>query len=195
MGGRIELTGQGLTPAAIEAAAGRQGGDAGILREFSDISQANLQPFLDVANRQLPGLEAAATPQGFFGDAEALRPIVEQIGAPIVEDRLRDLSSALGQQGSTRSGFAALSAAQVQEDVDLSLLLQLQSMLQGRRGAVAGFGANTGESLARLGQSSAGNLASAQSQGFLNSAQADVADTQNLINLASLATDFFSTED
>jgi len=166
--------------------------NAELLREFSDITQANLQPFLDVSNRQLPGLEAAATPEGFFGQAEELRPIVQELGAPIVEDRLRDLSASLGQTGSTRSGFAGTAAAQIQEDVDLSLLLQLQSTLQGRREQVTGLGTDTGTNLARLGESSAEQIAGVQSQGILGAAGATAAGQQNIVNLLGLGADFLN---
>lgn len=187
IGDPLDITGRGAASGALETATT----NAELLREFSNITQQNLQPFLDVSNRQLPGLESSATPGGFFADAEALRPLVNELGAPIVADRTRDLQSRLGASGQTRSGFAALEAADIQEDVDLSLLLQLQQMLQGRRAQVAGFGAQTGTNLSRLGLSSAEQLGQVQSQGILAGAQATAAGTQNVVNLAGLGSQFF----
>ena len=175
---------EGITDAAQSS--------ADTLRGFSDVSQANLQPFLDLSNQQLPGLEASASPGGFFDEANALRPLVSSLSAPIVEERTRDLSSQLGQRGLTRSGFAAQSAADIKEDTDLSLLLQLSDMLQNRRGTVAGFGSNSGRSLAQLGQRSAEQLGSIQSQGILGAQGVRAAGQQNLIGLAGAGAGFFN---
>lgn len=167
--------------------------NAKLLRTFFDQSQQNLDPFLDVANRALPGLEQSATPEGFFGDIDALRPIVSQITQPIVEDRLRDFNSQLGAAGQTRSGFAATGAADIQEDADLNLLLQLQSMLTGRRQQVAGFGTGTGKVLSQLGQSSAEQIGSVRGAGIRGGAAATAAGQQNIIDLAGLGVEFANT--
>lgn len=164
--------------------------NASTLRHFSDITQGNLQPFLDVANQSLPGLEAGASTGSFFDTANALRPLGESINRPIVEDRTRDLSSTLGASGLTRSGIAGTAAADIQEDADLSFLLQLQSMLTGRGQQVAGFGTNTGTNLARLGQQSAENLGAVQSQGILSAANSIGQGQQNAIGLVGLGTEF-----
>jgi len=186
----LDLGGAGAAEASVATAQT----NADLLREFSDITQENLQPFLDVSNRQLPGLEAAATPGGFFNEDEnvILRSIAQRLGRPVVEERTRELQSSLGQTGSTRSGFAATSAADIQEDVDLSLLLQLQSTLQGRRETVAGLGTGTATNLATFGQQSAEQLADIQSQGFLGAGQARAAGTQNIVNLLGLGADFLN---
>jgi hypothetical protein len=185
-GDPLGLTGNQAAAGQIDTAQA----NADLLRSFSDKTQANLQPFLDVSNRQLPGLEAASSVGGFFDDANALRPFVSELTAPIVEDRTRDLSSQLGAKGLTRSGFAGRAAADIQEDADLSVLLQLQDMLKSRRSTVAGLGAGTGGNLARLGQSSAENLASVQSQGIMGAAQAQAQGNQNFVNLAALGSQF-----
>jgi len=185
----LDLSGQGAAAGALETSQV----NADLLRGFSDASQANLQPFLDVSNRQLPALEASATPEGFFNDANALRPLASELAAPIVADRTRDLTSQLGSTGLTRSGFAGTAAADIQEDADLSMLLQLQTMLQGRRQRVAGQGSATGGNLARLGASSAEQLGSVQSQGILSAAQATAAGQQNLLSLAGLGANFANT--
>ena len=164
--------------------------NADLMRTFSDQSQANLQPFLDVSNAQLPGLEQGATAAGFFDQANALRPIASELAGPVVDDQLRNLSSQLGASGQTRSGFAGTSAANIREDADLGMLLQLQQMLTGRSQKVAGLGSNTGSNLARLGQSSAEQLGKIQSQGILGSQQALAAGQQNLLGLAGLGAQF-----
>lgn len=186
----LDLGGRGAAEASVATAQA----NAELLREFSDITQENLQPFLDLSNRQLAGLEESATLGGFFNedDTNILRSSLRRVGAPIVEERTRDLTSSLGQTGKTRSGFAAISAADIQEDVDLSLLLQLQSSLQGRRQTVAGFGSGTGSNLARFGQQSAEELASIQSQGFIGAGRASAAGTQNFVNLAGLGAEFLN---
>lgn len=167
--------------------------NAQLLRTFFDQSQQNLDPFLDVANRTLPGLEQSATPEGFFGDIDALRPIVSQITQPIVQDGLRDFNSELGAAGQTRSGFAATGAADIQEDADLNLLLQLQSMLTGRRQQVAGFGTGTGKVLSQLGQSSGEQVANVRGAGIRGGAAATAAGQQNVLDLAGLGAEFFNT--
>jgi hypothetical protein len=178
--------------AAADQITGTAQTNSDLLRGFSDVSQENLQPFLDVSNQQLPALEAGASPEGFFNDANALRPLASSITQPIVEEQIGNLSSSLGSKGLTRSGFAATSAAGIQEDADLSMLLQLQQMLQGRRSTVAGQGAQAGGNLARIGQQSAEQIGQIQSQGVLGGQQALAAGQQNMIGLAGLATDFFA---
>lgn len=160
--------------------------NAALLREFSDITQANLQPFLDLAAGALPGLEQGATPEGFFAAAEELRPFAEQLAAPVVEEETERLTAGLAARGLTRTGGAISAAADIQEQADLSALLQLQNLITGRQQQIAGFGEGTGESLARLGQQSAEQIAGIRSGGVLRGAQAQAAGQQNLINLAGL---------
>lgn len=177
------------------AAAGQVEGaqaNAELLRTFFNQSQENLSPFLDAANRTLPGLEQGASPEGFFGDIEALRPIVSSINQPIVEDRLRDFSSEIGSKGLTRSGFAATGAADIQEDADLSLLLQLQSMLSARKQQVAGFGPTSGTNLSRLGASSAEQIGGVQSRGVIGAQSARAGGQQNILDLAGLGAEFLN---
>lgn len=182
----LDLGGRGAAESTLSTART----NADLLRGFSDQSQANLQPFLDLSNAQLGPLEAGATPEGFFDVATQLRPLASAISQPIAQKGLRDLSSQLGSAGLTRSGFAGTAAADVQEDADLGVLLQLQSMLTGRRQQVAGLGQGTGQNLARIGQQSAEQLGQIGSQGILGSQQALAAGQQNLIGLAGLGAQF-----
>ena len=182
----LDIGGSGAAEATVETAQT----NADLLRRFSDVSQANLQPFLEAGNRQLPGLEFGASPEGFFNQANELRPIIQGIQKPVVEDRLRDLSSVLGAAGKTRSGAAGLAAADIQQDADLSLLLQLQSVLTGRQQTIAGQGTQTGGQLAELGLEAGETLGDIQSRGILGGQQARAAGQQNLLKLAGLSTDF-----
>jgi hypothetical protein len=182
----LGISGQAGAESAINAAQT----NSELLRGFSDQSQANLQPFLDLSNAQLGPLEAGATPQGFFDQANQLRPLARSISQPIAEEAFRDLGSQLGATGRTRSGFAGSSAADIQEDADLSVLLQLQSMLTGRRQQVAGFGQGSGQNLARIGQQSAEQIGQIQSEGVIRSQQALGQGQQNLLSLAGLGSQF-----
>lgn len=186
LGDPLDISGRSAAASSVETAQA----NAELLRKFSDISQENLLPFLELSNRALPGLEQGATPEGFFQSANELRPLLDQFGAPIVEEKLEELNQQLGQSGKTRSGFAATSAADIQEDTDLSILLQLQSVLTGRQQRVAGFGAGSGSNLARLGQRSAEQLGRVQSEGILGAASATAAGQQNFLQLAGLGLDF-----
>ncbi len=182
----LDLSGQRAASSQLETAQS----NAALLRTFFNQSQENLQPFLDVSNQALPGLEQGASTGGFFDTANQLRPLTAGIRESVTEERLGDLNAQLGQRGLTRSGFAAQSAADIQEDTDLSLLLQLQSMLTGRQQQVAGQGASAGTALSRLGQSSAEQLGQIQSQGILGAQAATAAGQQNLIGLAGLGASF-----
>ena len=159
-------------------------------RNIFDVGQENLQPFLDLGNQQLPALEQGASVGGFFDDPNALRPLVSQINEPIIDDRLRDLNTQLGQAGLTRSGFAGTAAADIEEDADLSLLLQLQEMFSGRRQQVAGVGGQAGTALGALGQRSAEQLSSIRSREQLADITGKAQQTQNLLGLAGLGVEF-----
>ena len=182
----LDLGGRGAAEGAVRSAKD----SAAILREFFDKSQENLQPFLDVSQAQLPGLEASATPEGFFGEANALRPIAQGISDDLVNNRLRDFNASLGAAGATRSGGAISGAADIQEQADLAVLLELNEMLQGRRQRIAGQGGVTGGNLSRLGQSAAEQLADVQASGFAGAGAAKAAGAQNFINLAALGSQF-----
>lgn len=164
--------------------------NAELLRRFSDVSQANLQPFLDVGTRALPGLEAGATPGGFFGDIEALRPFAESIADPIAERGIEELTTRLASQGQFRSGGAVTGAADIREQADIAALLELQSLLTGRRQQITGTGAGTGSELAGLGHRAGEQLAGIQSQGIFGAAQARAAGQQNLLALGGLGAEF-----
>jgi len=182
----LDLGGRGAAEGQIEASQSA----ADISRRFFDISQANLQPFLDLSNQQLAGLQGAATPGQAFDIAQSLRPAVEEITAPILQERLRELGGGLGAKGLTRSGFAGTAAADIKEDLELSFLLQLQSQFTARRQAVAGQGQQAGTALGQLGQQSGENIANILSQGVLGAQQATAAGQQNLIGLAGFGASF-----
>lgn len=161
-------------------------------RNMFDVGQENLQPFLDLGNQQLPALEQGASVGGFFNDPNALRPLVSELNQPIVDERMRDLNTSLGQSGLTRSGFAGTAAADIQEDADLSLLLQLQEMFSGRRQQVAGVGGQAGSNLGRLGQQSAEQLSSIRSREQLADIQGKAQQQTNLFGLAGIGAEFFN---
>ena len=165
---------------------------ADLIRRFSEQSQANLQPFLDLSQRTLPGLEAGATLPGFFSGLEELRPIAESISGPVAEERLREFNTSLAQRGLTRSGVAATGAADIQEQADLEVLLQLQSMFTSRQQAVVGGGVGTATNLSRLGERSSRDIADILGGGQRSAGQAVAAGQQNIIDLAGFGAGFFS---
>lgn len=186
----LDFGGRGAAEGQIEASQSA----ADISRRFFDISQANLQPFLDLSNQQLAGLQASATPGQAFDIAQTLRPAAEEITAPILQERLRELGAGLGARGLTRSGFAGTAAADIQEDLDLSLLLQLQSQFTQRRQAVAGQGQQAGSVLSQLGQRSGEDIANILSEGVLGAQQTQAAGTQNLLGLAGFGASFLGNQ-
>lgn len=183
----------GGTQAAEDTLAASEA-NAALLRRFSDVAQGNLQPFLDLASRTLPSLEDGASPGGFFGDAEALRPLAESLAAPKIQEETERLNRLLSSQGLTRSGAAVSGAADITEQQTISQLLGLQDLLNRRRQQITGSGAGTGGELAQLGLESGQQLGDIQSQGILGSAQARAAGQQNLVNLGALGADFFAPE-
>ncbi len=182
----LDLSGQQAAESTVESAED----SAALQKQFSDITQANLQPFLDLASRTLPGLEAGATPGGFFGDVEALRPLAQQVAAPVAQEQTQQLNAILASQGQSRSGGAISGAADIQEQADLAALFQLQDMLTARRQKVVGAGAQTGTTLGALGQQSAEGIAETSSEGILRGAQARAQGTQNLLGIAGTVAEF-----
>ena len=117
---------------------------------------------------------------------------MSDINQPILDEKFRDLNTSLGQAGLTRSGFAGTAAADIQEDADLSLLLQLQEMFSGRRQQVAGVGGQAGTTLGALGQRSAEQLSGIRSREQLADIQGKAQQTTNLFGLAGLGAEFFN---
>lgn len=185
----LDISGAGAAESQIESS--QQAADT--LRLFFDQAQQNLQPFLDVGNRALPGLETAARPGSFFDIANTLRPTVEGITEPVLQDQLRTLGAGLGARGLTRSGFAGQAAADIQGDLDLSLLLQLQDQFTQRGQVVAGQGQQAGGQLAGLGQQAAENIGNVLSQGVLGAQQATAAGQQNVLGLAGFGANFLGS--
>lgn len=183
----LDLSGQRAAERTLAAAQT----NAELFRQFADVSQENLQPFLDLASRTLPALEAGATPQGFFAELRGLTPLAEQIADPIIEEQTEELDAFLASRGLSRSGAAIQKATDIQEAADLSALLQLQNLLTGRRQQVVGQGAGTGTQLAGLGAQAGEMLGDIQRQGILSSQQALAQGQQNLLGLGGAISGFF----
>ena len=145
--------------------------DAGAAEvEGLENAMQTFQPFLDFGSSALPGLQAGATPEGFAGNIQDITS--SGVLGPLINERQRASSAALGSAGLTRSGSAATEAARIPTE----LLFAIEQLLSGRLGGIGetGFAAaqGVGSLQTGVGQSIANtNLAQAQKKtGDINAA-------------------------
>ena len=164
------------------------------LRRQFDLSQAQLSPFVLTGRNELPGLSRAATPAGL--DATLSQLFDTDIFGSLVEERGRAVEGQLAAGGLTRSGTALAEAARVPTDIGLAL----ESLLTGRKQALAGGGLSAAVGTANLGAQTSGSIAQilntsgvAGAEGIQTTQQARASGGQNLLNTAAtVASIFFS---
>jgi hypothetical protein len=164
------------------------------MRRQFDLSREDILPFLEAGQAQLPVLEERATVGGLD---EILAQIFgsEQFGA-LEAERGRAVEGQLAAGGLTRSGTALTEAARVPTDLGF----QIEQMLTGRSGALAGQGQGAGGQIAQLGAGTSSGIANllsasgaAQASGILGQQQAKASGGQNILNTAAtVASIFFS---
>lgn len=177
------------------ADAANQGAQLGIdeIRRQFDSTQENISPFIEAGVGALPGLQEGATVGGL--DATIAEILNTDVFGSLVEERQRGVQGQLAAGGLTRSGTAIQEAA----NIPTELALQLENMIFGRQGQLAGSGQNAAAGLGALGAQSSGgisNLLNQQGQntssGILANAQAQASGTGQAVNIASKI--FFSDE-
>lgn len=171
--------------AARQAQAQNQLGIDELRRQF-DISQANLDPFIQAGVGQLPALAQGTTAGGL---EERLKAIFsgESFGA-LRDERTRAVQGHLAAGGFTRSGEAVERIADVPTDLgfDIEQLLTNRSQFLatgGRAGAgtLGGIGAQTGGDIANLFARSGSQI----STGALQDARSRTEANQNIIDTVS----------
>lgn len=157
------------------------------LRRQFEITQENVDPFIQAGVGALPGVVQGTTASGL--DERLAEIFGTDIFGSLVEERQRGVQGQLAAGGLTRSGTALQEAARIPTDIGLAL----ENLLTGRQTNLATSGQNAALGLGGIGgQASAGiantligqgqNLAS----GILTDAQARAAGVGNLFSLGQL---------
>ena len=171
----------GAQAGQLEAASSRNAIEE--LRRQFDITQGNIQPFLDVGTQALPGLAQASTTGGLEQRLAELANT--DIFRTLSEERTRAVQNQLSAGGQTRSGTGLLEAGRVPTDI----LLFLEQLTGNRLANLAGSGQNAAIGLGSLGAQNAGNIAGltqdigrARGAGLIVDQQADAARTGQFLN-------------
>lgn len=133
-------------------------------RQF-DISQANLRPFLEAGQAQLPTAQDRSTIDGFGGGiAELLQGLQSQF-QPQISDLQRNSQFALSGSGQLRSGRAPTAAADIESGVLLPQLLSGESEIGRRIQQLISPGNQAGGALGALGVQTGQNISGALTSG------------------------------
>lgn len=167
---------------AAQAQAAQQAAALAENRRQFNITQENLAPFLGAGQGAIPGLIQGSTIGGLD---ERLGQVFEGQGFQnLLQDRTRAAQSGLAAGGLTRSGAGVRGIA----DVSTGLGLELEGLLTGRLGNLAGIGQNAAVAQGGFGQNFAqsqgqflSSLGQTQAQGILGQGQADAARNQQLL--------------
>ena len=126
---------------------------AEIIRQF-DVTQGNLQPFLDAGTGALGRVEQGSTIGGL---GEMLSQILGgDTFQSLIGERTRGVQGQLASSGLRRSGEGISQAA----DIGSDLALQIEQLLFGRNVNLAGSGQNAAAGLGAFGQTAAQDQAS-----------------------------------
>ena len=176
--------------AANQAAAQNQLGIDELRRQFN-ITQGNLDPFIQAGVGQLGALEQGATVGGLD---EMLRQIfASENFQALTGERERAVGGQLAAGGLTRSGFGLEQIA----NVPTQLGFGIEQLLSGRSQNLAASGQSAAAGLGAIGAQTSGGIANLFQQtgqdisaGALTDAQAQASANQNIIQTA--ASIFFS---
>ncbi len=191
-----DLLGKGGDSGAAAAAAANAASVREIaeLRRQFDITQGNIDPFLQAGLASLGAQEQGTTAGGL--DQRLASIFGTDTFDALVQDRTRDVQGQLAAAGQTRSGAGVEAAAAVPQDIGL----QLESLLSARTSELTGSGLNAALGLGGLGANASTAIGQSLAQqgqntasGLLLDQQQQAAAQQNLINTgAAAATIFFS---
>ncbi len=176
--------------AANQAAAQNQLGIDELRRQF-DISQGNLDPFIQAGVGQLGALEQGTTAGGL--DERLAQIFGTDAFQALRGERTRSVEGQLGAGGLTRSGFGLEQIANIPTELGFAL----EQLLTGRSQQLAGAGQSAAAGLGAIGAQTSGGIANLFQQtgqdisaGALTDAQARASANQNIIQTA--ASIFFS---
>ena len=153
-----------------------------IRRQFN-ITQENIDPFIEAGTAALPGFAASTTQAGLEGQ---LAQIFGGEGFQALRDeRQTALQGQLAAGGLTRSGTALEEAA----NIPTQLGFDIENLLSGRTAALTGLGQESALGLGGIGAQSSGSIAgllaqqgASQSAGITSAAQSRAAGAQNLLS-------------
>ena len=156
-------------------------------RQF-DITQNNINPFIEMGHSFAPDVAQAATMEGL--DQRLSDIFGSDIFNTLVSERERAVNNQLSAGGLTRSGAGIQAAANIPTEIGLGL----EELLSGRQNNLYGSAQNAAMGLGSLSQNNSNtisNLISGQGQavasGVLADAQAKAQGWGNVIGIASMA--------
>lgn len=190
----------GLGKGGDSGAAGANAANAASAREIAelrrqfDITQENLNPFIEAGTGQIGEQVNASTIAGL--DERLAQIFSTDTFGSLVDERERGVRGQLAAGGLTRSGTGVQAIAAVPQDLGL----QIENMLSGRTTQLTGSAQNAASGLGALGQQNSqaiGASLAGQGQstasGILADQQANAAATQGLLSTgAAAAAIFFS---
>ncbi len=155
-------------------------------RRAEERARQDLGPFVQAGQGALPGLIEGSTVGGL--DERLGRIFDSDIFGRLVEERTRSVAGQLAAGGLTRSG----TALQEIGNVPSSLALQIEQLLTGRLGGLAGQGLQAGTGLAEVGLSGGQFRGEALSQGIATDAETTAKRNQALLNASASGVQTFS---
>lgn len=183
----------GSSGASAQAAYNQKAIDE-LKRQFN-ITQDNIQPYLDAGTGALANIQDTATPEGM--DALIGQIMGTDVYSNLLDERTRAVQGQLAAGGLTRSGAGVEAAA----NIPTNLALQLESLLTGRQTDISNTGVNAATGLGQIGQANSGTIAnllsgsgSAVANGMVTDAQSKAKGSQNLLNTAATIGSFFFSD-
>lgn len=162
-------------------------------RQFA-LTQENLRPALEAAQRTLPGLSSQLSSRGISRSLTSLRPKLEDFLAPVREGRGVAGANILESAGITLGAGGIEDISQIDPATMADLLLGAEADLFGRRLSLAGLGEGAGTTLSELGQRTGSGIAQSNIEAQLAGQQAQAAGTSNVIGLLGLGAAALSDE-
>lgn len=172
-----------------EAKRNAEAEEAELLRQF-EITEQNLQPSLEAAQRQLPGIQQQLTTGGFEDILNQLDPELAQFLQPTIQARGQAGADQLRLAGLDPTGAQVSDLSQIDPTTRANLLLGAEADLFGNRLALSGLGQGAGTTLAELGQRTGAGISGLQAQERILSNQATQQGRGNAISAAALAASF-----
>lgn len=197
MGGIVSsITGKGGTGGRAAGAANVFAQQAiGEQRRQFDITQANIDPFIQAGTAQLPALTQGTTAAGL--DERLAEIFGTEAFEALRSERTRAIEGQLAAGGLTRSGTAIQQAA----NIPASLGLAIEELLTGRSAGLATGGLTAATGLGAIGQQTSGRISDVLLQqgqnvasGILTDQQARAKGAQNIVSLASTAASIFFSD-
>lgn len=154
-------------------------------RQF-DVTQGNIQPFIDAGAELIPQNAQNATLEGFGQNINDI--FGSGVLDPLISERMNAVRTDSARSGLRRSGEGLQAIA----DVPTDLAFMLESLLTDRTSNVVGSGQNAAARLGALGADNARTIGgylqdrgNARAQGTIGSANARAAGAQNILSLGS----------